>query len=230
MNFSVLIPYRPTHRIRAKSFEWLLRRYKKHFPNVQICVADSTEEEFNRSQARNLAYRDAEHDMLLIADADTVPEPLFILRAIDMVIDGAPWAIPYDTYYNLGVDATIRTLKQWPDEAVVFDDSECEHIIQSTAGMLVVPRAAWEEVDGYDEHFTGWGYEDNAFQLCLDTLVGKHVKVDGGRGIHLWHPAPETVRFDQPNIAHNRQLYEQYKRLSRNPDRLRRYIDERLHV
>lgn len=227
---SVLIPYRSTHRIREKSFDWLIRRYKKIFPAMQICVRDSETEVFNRSKARNNAFNESSGDVLLVADADTIPMPEELLAAQQKLEAGAPWVIPYGTYYNLGVEATQRILRNPVDDDIIFDDEECEHIIQSTAGMLMMPRRAWNLVDGYDERFEGWGYEDNSFQLSLDTVVGKHERIEWGRGIHLWHPAPETVRFEQPMIHHNRQLYEQYVRASRRPEYMRRLIDERLHV
>ena len=230
MNFSVLIPYRPTHRIRVKSFDWILRRYEKLLPEAELCVADSSDEEFSRSEARNNAYALATTDILLVADADTVPERDAILSGIELLDKQVPWVVPYSTYYNLGVDKTQEILKHGPHLDIEFEEADCEHIVMSTAGMLLMRRSAWETVGGYDERFIGWGYEDNAFQLALDILVGRHERVHDGRGIHLWHPEPETVRFNQPMIQHNKQLFDQYVRASRRPERMRKLVDERLHV
>ena len=230
MNFSVLIPYRPSHRLRAKTFDWITRRYKKLLPEAELCVADSNDEEFSRSQARNNAFSLATTDILLVADADTVPERDAILRGIELLDQQVPWVVPYDTYFNLGVEKTQEILKHGPHLDIEFKNEDCEHIVMSTAGMLLMRRSAWETVGGYDERFIGWGYEDNSFQLALDVLVGRHVRVHEGRGIHMWHPAPETVRFAQPMIDYNRRLYEQYVKASRNPERMKRLVDERLHV
>jgi hypothetical protein len=37
-------------------------------------------------------------------------------------------------------------------------------------GQIVVPRAAFDELGGWDERFEQWGGEDAAFCYALDTL------------------------------------------------------------
>ena len=222
MNLSVLIPYREDGGRRDQIFDWILDRYAALLPDAEICIGmDRKNHEFSRSAARNDAYEQANYWYLLVADADTIPEPEAIAHGINMLRDGSPWVIPYSIYYNLGEAKSNEILQSEPESAIVFEADDCEHIINSTAGMLLMERSAWEEVGGYDERFIGWGYEDNAFQLALDTLRGPHDRVSFGRGIHLWHPAPEINRFNQPMIQHNRELYMHYMKQRGKPDRMR---------
>ena len=37
------------------------------------------------------------------------------------------------------------------------------------------PRGLWDEMDGYDEKFSGYGYEDLAFCIAAETYGGKQV-------------------------------------------------------
>lgn len=227
-DLSVLIPYREDGGRRDQIFEWILDRYAALMPDADICIGmDRKNHEFNRSAARNDAFEQADRRFLLIADADTIPEPDAITEGIQMILNGAPWVIPYGTYYNLSEEKSNEILRSEPESAIVFEDKDCEHIINSTAGMLLMERSVFAWMGGYDERFIGWGYEDNAFQVALDTLLGPHQRVESGRAIHLWHPAPETNRFKQPMIQHNRELYMHYMKQRGKPDRMRACMGKR---
>jgi len=53
-------------------------------------------------------------------------------------------------------------------------------------GLLVVSRAAWDRVGGYDERFIGWGHEDSDLHTRL--LAEAHWDRIEGQAWHLWHP------------------------------------------
>lgn len=233
MTLSVLMPVGgdvETDPWRWRAFEWLVERYKRLLPAAELVFGTSDQEPFNRSQARNDAFARSTGDMLLIADADTVFNPAQIFKANQLIQEcGAPWVIPYQghennvdavsreigRYYNLSQKATAYILDSPPEsELQEPPDAELyEHKLTSWAGLLVLPRKAWEAVGGYDENFIGWGYEDGAFRTALDHKVGPFMRVTGPAGyvMHLWHPAPEEQCFGQPFIERNRTLCRKYE-------------------
>ncbi len=63
-----------------------------------------------------------------------------------------------------------------------------------------VPRAAFELVNGFDEDFNGWGFEDLDLGLRLQLAGLRACTVhDTSRAMHLWH---EPLPRDTPNRAH----------------------------
>lgn len=66
-----------------------------------------------------------------------------------------------------------------------------------------------ERVNGFDENFVGWGYEDDDFARRLYRAgVQPHSIIPAARALHLWHPslAPAALRRhrDRPNRAYFR--------------------------
>lgn len=234
MKLSVLIPVGgelETDPWRRHSFEWVRRRYEALLPDAEICLGTSSQTPYNRAQARNHAFAQSTGDMLLVADGDTVFNPPQIFKAIQLIREiGAHWVIPYEghtnavdpeshelgRYYNLSATATDYLLGAPPnaeiDEPAGSDLWEFK--LTSWAGLLVLPRTAWEAAGGYDENFLAWGFEDNAFRFALEHKVGPFTRVSGPAGfaLHLWHPSSEENRFGQPSMEHNRALCARYER------------------
>lgn len=224
---SVLFGYRDDGGPRDVLFGYVLRWWHRHYPEAQICVGRNFDDPFHRGKARNAAHHVAETDILIIADADTVPDVTGVDLAVEMLLEEqAPWVLPYglDRYYNLSEDATLHILKHQPNEIREPSDAgDWEHKLTSWAGCLVIPRAAWDAVGGYDERFIGWGYEDNAFQFALDTVWGAHRRIDA-YCCHLWHAIEPGTTFDSPFIAKNRSLYRIYEQANGDPDRMRQVL------
>lgn len=219
-----------TDEWRQRSFKWIVARYEALLPDAELCFGNSEHTPYNRSAARNDAFAQSSGDMLLVADADTVFNVAQIVRAITLIREaGAAWVIPYDgadrhpdrrgigRYYNLSQRATVFLIENADPGQHVEEPNHPEawdHKITSWAGLLMLPRSAWEAVGGYDESFTGWGYEDNAFRAALDHRVGPYARVKGEAGyvMHAWHPAPEEDCFGQPDIQANRELCAKYEK------------------
>lgn len=176
-----------------------------------LVESDHSGEMFNRSAARNQAREKlralGDANMLIIADADTIPNANALHAALDIVITSEDWVLPYgeDRYYNLSREHTAEILAHQADSGEPISDDEWEHKLTATSGCLVMPARAFDRVGGYIEQFTGWGYEDDAMRLALDTVWGRHQRIESYI-CHLWHPAPEAARFDQPHIVRNRKL------------------------
>lgn len=216
---SIHIPYslHSKNEERARLCAFVINRWRTLFPNFQLSVSDDpvVDSVWNRSRARNNSINNSDSDYIVIADADTICPSEAITDALDYIEGRKPfgaWVLPYHDsgYYNLTKEYTERILGLDPKSELPSENELIyEHKIESWAGILVMSRKAWDTVGGYDESFIGWGYEDNAFRLALDTLWTRHTRLDYPI-LHLWHSAPEDTRFGQPNISHNQRLYQKY--------------------
>lgn len=201
---------------RGRAFEWLQARYEALLPDAELVLGTSDVSPFSRSAARNDAFSRSSGDVLLVADADIVFHPAQVRAGLALIDAGAPWTICYRAargYFVLTAEATMRILALPPDaeipEPTSPDDWTWADL--SWAGLLLVPRAAWETVGGYDARFTGFGYEDNAFRFALDNRVGAHARVETEYVLHLHHERTHEDNFGQPYIEHNRELCRQYE-------------------
>lgn len=218
-DLSIIIPYGNPglDRRRDDLFEFVYSWWSFYLPDSQIithAVFDS-DGGFNRSASRNAAVAIADTRYLVIADADTICPPSALVQAFDYIdaqLPYASWVLPYGNknYYNLTKECTDNILNNGvkqqlpPEDLLIYD-----HKLQSWAGILCMTKSAFDAVEGYDERFIGWGYEDNSFRLCMDTLWSPHARIDS-YCVHLWHDAPEEKRFNQPDIQHNKRLYDKY--------------------
>lgn len=210
---SILIPYGPDGGWRDRAFEWNLARWKHWFPAAEICIGEpdewnGTAGEFNRPQAINRAAREATGGILVVADADTTFSSGF------QVVDD--WVLPR-SYAKLTEEFTHQLLAV--PEAVV-EPWLFEWEGASWSGLLVLPREAFELVGGFDERFTGWGHDDIAFGVCVDTLYRPHLRGEYS-ALHLWHPTPFVDNYGQPNNEVQRLLAVEYVKAAGHPARMR---------
>jgi glycosyltransferase involved in cell wall biosynthesis len=236
---SFLIPYLPNgdeYRERACKYILGALAIDWHEPDAEIIIGGI--EPFNRSAARNQAAKRADGDILVFVDADSFVPKHQIREALSLAEERG-WAFPYDHYCsmtemgteNFIAGAALPDPLSWGTD--MFDRDYYEFIFPSkdtpepaVGGCVVVTRAAFETVGGYDERFIGWGEEDRAFMLALDTLVNAEHRVSGNI-FHLWHEHPEEECFAQPNFSDNRKLCNRYREACGNLQMMRELIAER---
>lgn len=213
-SISLLIPtgFGPEDERRIDIFNWVLARWMMQFSGTdwQVCLGTDNGEEFNRSRARNAAFQQSDGDILVLSDADTITTPANVLAAIDIVKKTGAWVIAHEYYYSVCEIYTDFILAHRPDFDLgdgSFHRTKIDWVMhnQSVAGVLVMPREAYESVEGHDERFKGWGYEDSAFAAKLDRVWGTAQRTSGHIA-HLWHP--RGLDFDQPYIKENQALFE----------------------
>lgn len=202
----ILIPWRPGRPDRVRAFyeTWTTQWDQLNLP---VYLGDSGHDRFHRGASRNAAARAAGRwDVALIADADVllfrenIREAMRQAYAFDRVV------FPHDRYQSLRRDGRPFQTSTAP----------------TNGGALAISRDAWERVQGYDERFAGWGYEDAAFRLATETLLGSPIRLPGFMR-ELFHEKTGRGRSEA-----ERELYERYKRAHRNGDEraMKALVDE----
>lgn len=227
---SLLIPYGFDDPRREEIFMWTLTRWRHHFPDWQACLAVDPywqemggRDTYNRSRARNRAFQKADGDILVLADADTACNKENVEQAVYIARTTNAWVIAHRTYYSLNEETTDELLQKPADTPLTVKplSYDWKMLNKSEAGVLVMPREAFEAVEGYDERFAGWGYEDNAFAETLKQKWGPPQRTPGDM-FHLWHPRGEDTNdpatFEQPYIKENEALLERITAGQWSPD------------
>lgn len=214
---SFIIPWRESgDEHRQKSYEWNLRRLVALFPNAQICIGSDDTPNFNRAAARNDAIRQAECDFVASVDADTVWNIETLELALAALENDAHWVIPYSEYRALDDTSTERVLTLDPATHIDPDVYTYERIKKEDdpdlyppiSGLTVFRREDLYTIGGFDESFVGWGFEDTAFWITADKILGPHVRLHGNV-YHLWHPRGDAD-VHQPNYQENWRHFDEY--------------------
>jgi hypothetical protein len=208
-----LVPYRPNDGPVGERYRWL---WDHTLPALEalgmpVFTGEPRGEAWARGQALNAASEAAgAWDVALIADCDTIPEPLSIERAFYWVSKTGGAVRPHMQRAMLNAAGTLVFLQRGADYLI-----ERKHYNRSYpgGGLLVLTRAAWEAVGGYDEDFIGWGYEDSDFNLRLL----RHSAWDRipGRAWHLFHPTDDNHPSPESKRRYRNLLTEYHKDVAR---------------
>lgn len=176
---TVIVGYRdqgsPARRLSYQHVLDHLRRY-------DLVVTDPPGEPYSRAAAFNQGALQSRADVLVLHNPDVVIPPSQLDAAILLAELAGVTVYPFTRYHELTQVATVRYLAGSPttDYQLVMGE-EC------VGPALAVRRTVYEAWGGMDERFSGWGYEDVAWDVTSRTLVGPALRV-GGACTHLWHP------------------------------------------
>lgn len=218
MKVSILMPWRETDERRLMIREWVEARWQSIMPAFQFCEGHAPDGPFNRAAALNDAASKATGDAFLVVDADTAVNQDALAVGLDLLKDRQKyWVLPYVTYYNLTETATDLLMSYPPASAIPepWPGAYEYRLTDSVSGIVMLRREAWEAVNGFDARFVGWGGEDRAFQRALEVLWGPCVRIPS-YVVHLWHHAPESVRFQNANWPANEALMRRYQQAGRD--------------
>lgn len=223
MNVAVVIPWRGGQPAREYHHRIVREHLYSIYPDAHHLDADTGHQLFNRAASRNAGVRLAEQagaDVVILCDADTLPQPGPLAEAVSSADDGR-LHLPYTYYRGLSEQGTRDHLAGgFPEEC----ETELAHE-WATGGCMVVTPNAWWQAGGMDERFIGFGHEDVAYRIAADTLLGPTVK-HPGTIVHLWHP--KSMGLGTPQHTANGQLCERYNHANGHPDAMRALIAERL--
>lgn len=180
---------------RAAAWDWVRRRYEALHPAWPITEGLAPAGPWRKGAAAADGAAGARGRVMILADADCVLPPAALEEAVALVRAGAPWVVPHTRVYRLN-EATTREWLEGPVDRLAapqdaIDLARPPYSGFAGGGAVVVNRAVFEAAGGIPGAFVGWGAEDEALALILDTLVGRHIRLTHPL-VHLWHPRLEV--------------------------------------
>lgn len=218
---SIVMPYTSDDEHRQAARRWVLGWYARHHPGWQL-VEGACAGEWSKGAALADAVARASHDILVVADADSVVPPDTLEEAVARVAAGAAWVMPHRTVYRLSDTHTTQVYAG--AEPQRRDTCRPPYAGVVGGGITVLTRDAWQTVSGIDPRFVGWGGEDMAFGWALETLCGAGVHLTAPL-YHLWHKqeAKGQRRHGSPE---SEALAGRYRDARNKPDAMRALIAE----
>lgn len=212
----VFVPWRPQPS-RVGAFERLTAWYAAELPEFELRAIDTDDVPFNLAACRNAAFAGrADDEIVILNDADTVPEREPLLEAVRAAAHDDLVHLPYTEYRWLGASGS----GQFADGTPL---GECDHEVVRGAcsGVYVSSARAWRGHGGQDERFRGWGYEDAAWYVAHRALLGALPARHDGR-VYALHHVPEVRAGAQYDA--NAALMDRYREASESPEAMRALV------
>lgn len=217
MTVSVLIPFASDDPQRIRCRDHVAHSYSRHRWQV---ISGGPPGPWCKAAAVAYCLEQTTGDILVIADADSLCDR--VADAVEVVELGAPWSMPHERIHRLTMEAT-NTVLAGEQPSTTMATVERHYPGKFGGGIVVLPRDTYQQIP-LDHRFIGWGQEDDALGLALDTLAGPCVRLDAPL-FHLWHQAPPRATRVKGNDA-GWALYRRYAAARRKPDAMRALIDE----
>lgn len=222
---AVVMPYHGEARFRLAS--WVRQRYQALHPGWSFHVATDGGAPWTKARAVNRGVPDAA-EIVIVTDADVAVPAKALEWAVDRVVEGAAWAVPYGFVYRLDRERTALTLGRSPAvEIEAFRADECARAPYPAVpggGIFVVARDAWETARGFDLRFH-FAQEDAPLGYALDTLAGPHEQLPAPL-LHLWHE-PRDPHGRGAELAADMKLENRYLAARGDPIAMAALIRER---
>jgi hypothetical protein len=199
--------------LREKIFERVkpIVRSLSLFSDVYDC--DSGHAIYNRSASRNLVVKKALElgaDVVVICDADSVPEQRPLEEAINECMVTGKLHVPFNTVKLLSPSHLNRkTIELSRLRAISSYGPSC-------GGVYVVRPQRWVEAGGMDERIVGWGYEDEIFLVSTTTFLGRYVSHPGN--LYTFNHARRVLT---DSVTTNSVLRDLYNKNIGNPTKIR---------
>jgi hypothetical protein len=190
MRTVILVPRR-AHPERDLLWEWCKARWESLFPDWPIYEGHHDDGPFNRSAALNTASRLAgAWDLAIVIDADIFIRASQVRKAVATATKTGKVTWAHRRWRGIREDFTQRIVRDRRDFGPEIDREDMDILVERTNPIswsccIVIPRAVWDDMGGFDERFRGWGFEDMAFQSIVCGLYGWE-RIEGDV-YHLWH-------------------------------------------
>jgi hypothetical protein len=261
---SILVPFHIEDKTdqRAINWNWLIKYWNHSLPGAEIIIgrdkeAEDNSKSFSKSIAVNNAVSRAHGDIFVIIDADAYLEAESIIKCSNEIRLAKKkgyklWFVPYRKLFRLTKEVSNKILKSASKTPYIIPNPPLEKDFSNTgdfkgtpvsqighwygAMIQIMSKEAFNFVGGWDQRFSGWGGEDHAAMVAMDTLYSPH-KTIPGQVLHLWHPimTPEGVEdnkgklrmwANQTKPGTNNSLSGRYYYSRNNPKRMRSLVDE----
>jgi hypothetical protein len=188
-DFSVMIPWRSTP-LRVPLKQAVDKWWQDNFGITPI-ACDSTRTTFNRSDARNECVKQSPTDVVVISDADCLPNIESLSSALKRANETGLAQLPYVIARLVDEKGTRDYLQGTP-----INECDALEMIGSVGGLMVTTKNTWNLHGGQDERFIGWGYEDSAWHIAHETLLGE-VERHSGFAYFLRHESSPRIANEQ---------------------------------
>jgi N-terminal domain of galactosyltransferase len=146
-----------------------------------------------------------------VIDSDVFLRKSAVQAAVETALRTGKITWPHTRWRGISELWAKRVIDDGHDFGPEIDHDDMDVLVERTNALswsccIVIPRAAWDRLGGFDQRFRGWGYEDMAFQSAVVGLLGfERLPAEGNeRGwadvYHLWHPRSEE-RIQQGSPA-----------------------------
>jgi hypothetical protein len=174
----IAIPWREQPS-RVYAFNAITNHYKKHFVDVPLYYGDFPSERWNTSGSRNIACEKAFADgcdVVAVMDADFFMHPEAIREGVEKAVKLGRMVIPFQNLYFLDQVFSQKLVEgELGLNKIGLYFPVYRHQV---AGSNIITKKVFETLNGWDERFLGWGYEDVAFTLAHETLIGPVSKIN----------------------------------------------------
>lgn len=197
MRIRALVPRLADEGERDRLWEYCRAHWETELPEMEIVEgAHEGDGPFNRSAAINRAA-EGEWDVAVILDSDVLLDADKVRAGIAAAAESGWLVLPYRDRNMISRQGTSRILggfrgswRRW----IVAREAE------RVSCCVIIPRALWDAVGGFDERFEGWGGEDEAFYAACKAIAGAE-RLDG----EVWHLFHQL----SPHRDHRTALYRQ---------------------
>jgi len=183
VSVAVLVPRRADGGHRDRLWDYCRAWWESEYPGWEIVEGGDIGDPFSRSASINDAARRTSADVLVIADSDVIPPE--VGAGVKVAAETGRAVLPFGQRVELNQRATGMVLDgfngRW-DVRQNVAHTWADHV----SSCVVVPRALFDRVGGFDERFVGWSPEDRQFHHACRTLGGGVVRLPG-IVFHLWH-------------------------------------------
>jgi hypothetical protein len=204
---SILIPYRPDNPHRTAIRTWQYGYLNTTYPHIPVIVASdglTPDKPFNRSKALNRARAKATTDWLWVLDTDCAPQPGDLTHGLTTAHHHG-WARIYASALQLDQIGTTYVLagKTTPHSWNAL--TRRGHAL----GVPLIHADLWDSIGGWDEQYTGWGYEDCDMTARLIATTGTPPDPPLPDIRTLWHPRdyharPTALNAERYTATHGR--------------------------
>jgi glycosyltransferase involved in cell wall biosynthesis len=186
-------------------------------PSIRVVHQDNK----GLSAARNTGFREAKADIVLPLDSDDQLEPTYLEEMLG-ALQSAPGGVGFAVSHVRQIGAAQAIEKRYVNSFDVLFKNV-------TGYTLMLRKAAWQAVGGYDETMRD-GYEDWEFSLRLITSGVRGVVVD--KPIFIYTVSAQGMLMGHSSQRHAalwRRIRVKHRELYRPMNLLRRYWQNR-HV
>jgi hypothetical protein len=214
----VLVPWRTDNGARAEVWDSIRMMWELNGFTDIVTHPGAETGPFNRSAALNgAAELVGDWEIAILADADSWVPRHQIEQAIVMAHRTGLLAAAHNGIWQ-SVDHAWRQVGR--------------PVRGAQSAILAIRRDLWDAVQGFDERFIGYGYEDRAFWHACNIAAGKPLRADGPVW-HLDHGTRDALltlrKADDAQLEANRILAKRYLDCP-DLDHLRDLITERTQV